>query len=75
MNNSHDSQNGTSLPEGFTLRSARDDDAERAAELVNDEARIHLGTSIWSTERVLEHWSNPLVDRERDVAVVEAPDG
>jgi ribosomal protein S18 acetylase RimI-like enzyme len=75
MNNSHDSQNGTSLPEGFTLRSARDDDAERAAELVNDEARIHLGTSIWSTERVLEHWSNPLVDRERDLAVVEAPDG
>lgn len=75
MKHAHDSQNGTSLPEGFSLRPARDDDAERAAELVNAEARIHLGTSIWSTERVLQHWTNPVVDRERDVAVVEAPNG
>ncbi len=64
-----------SLPEGFSLRPARDEDAERAAELVNEEARAHLGTPIWSTEQVLRHWSNPTVDRERDVAVVEAPGG
>ena len=64
-----------SLPEGFRLRSARDEDAERAAELVNEEARVHLGTPIWSTDQVLRHWSNPGVDRERDVAVVEAPGG
>ena len=64
-----------SLPEGFNLRSARDEDAERAAVLVNEEARVHLGTPIWSTDQVLRHWSNPAVDRERDVAVVEAPDG
>ena len=64
-----------SLPEGFSLRSARDEDAERAAELVNEEARVHLGTPIWSTDQVLRHWSNPIVDRERDVAVVEAPGG
>ena len=64
-----------SLPEGFSLRTARDEDAERAAELVNQEARAHLGTPIWSTEQLLRHWSNPTVDRERDVAVVEAPGG
>jgi GNAT superfamily N-acetyltransferase len=64
-----------SLPEGFSLRSARDEDAERAAELVNEEARVHLGTPIWSTDQVLRHWSNPVVDRKRDVAVVEAPGG
>ena len=64
-----------SLPKGFSLRSARDEDAERAAELVNQEARVHLGTPIWSTEQVLRHWSNPTVDRDRDVAVVEAPGG
>ncbi len=64
-----------SLPEGFSLRSARDEDAERAAELVNEEARVRLGTPIWSTDQVLRHWSNPVVDRERDVAVVEAPGG
>ena len=66
---------GVSLPEGFSLRSARDEDAERAAELVNEEALLHLGTPIWSTDQVLRHWSNPVVDRERDVAVVEAPGG
>ena len=64
-----------SLPEGFRLRPARDEDAERAAELVNEETRAHLGTPIWSTEQVLRHWSNPTIDRERDVAVVEAPGG
>jgi mycothiol synthase len=63
------------LPEGFSLRSARDEDAERAAELVNEEARAYLGTPIWSTEQVLRRWSNPTVDRERDVAVVKAPGG
>lgn len=63
------------LPEGFSLRPARDEDAGRVAELVNEEAVAHLGTPIWSTEQVLRHWSNPVVDRERDVAVVEAPGG
>jgi mycothiol synthase len=64
-----------SLPEGFSLRSARDEDAGRAAELVNEEARVHLGTPIWSAAQVLRLWSNPVVDRERDVAVVVAPGG
>jgi mycothiol synthase len=64
-----------SLPEGFSLRTARDEDAARAAVLVSEEALLHLGTPIWSTDQVLRHWSNPVVDRERDVAVVEAPGG
>jgi ribosomal protein S18 acetylase RimI-like enzyme len=63
------------LPEGFSLRPARDEDAERAAALVNEESVAHLGTPIYSTEQVLRHWSSPVVDRERDVAVVEAPGG
>jgi len=64
-----------SLPAGFRLRPARDEDAERAAELVNEESRAHLGAPIWSAEQALRHWSNPIVDRARDVAVVEAPGG
>jgi mycothiol synthase len=64
-----------SLPSGFSHRPARDGDAERAAELVNEEARAHLGTPISSTEHVLRHWNDPAVDRQRDVAVVEAPGG
>ena len=68
-------RHAVSLPEGFSLRPARDEDAEQAAALVNEEALLHLGTPIWSTDQVLRHWSNPVVDRERDVAVVEAPGG
>lgn len=64
-----------SFPQGFSLRPARDEDAERAAELVNEEAVAHLGAPIWSTQQVLQHWGNPVVDRELDVAVVETPDG
>ena len=64
-----------SLPDGFSLRPARDEDAKRAADLVNEEARAYLGAPIWSTEQVLRHWGNPIVDRERDVAVVETPGG
>jgi hypothetical protein len=62
-------------PEGFSLRSARDEDAERAAELVNEEARVHLGTPIWSTDQVLRHWSNPVVGRARGGPGVVAPGG
>jgi mycothiol synthase len=72
---SREQEDGVSLPQGFSLRPARDEDAERAAELVNEEAVAHLGVPIWSAEQVLRHWGNPLVDRERDVAVVEAPGG
>jgi ribosomal protein S18 acetylase RimI-like enzyme len=68
-------RDGVSLPEGFSLRPARDEDAERAAEIVNEESHAYLGAPIWSTEQALRHWSNPGVDRERDVAVVEAPSG
>ncbi len=50
------------LPEGFSVRSARDEDAERAAELVNEEARVHLGTPIWSTDQVLLHWMEEIFD-------------
>src|SRR4029078_8536007 len=64
-----------SLPEGFSLRSARDEDAERAAELVNEETLLRLGTATWSTDPVVRHWSSPVVDRERDIVVVEAPGG
>lgn len=69
------SGSGVSFPEGFSLRPPRDEDAPRAAQLVNEEAIAHLGTPIWSTEQVLQQWHSPNVDRERDVAVVEDPAG
>ena len=64
-----------SLPPGFRFRSARDQDAAPASVLANEESRSLLGFANFTEDRLRRFWTAPSVDRERDVAVVEAPDG
>ena len=64
-----------SLPPGFRFRSARDQDAAPASALANEESRHLLGFANFTEDRLRRFWTAPSVDRERDVAVIEAPDG
>ena len=64
-----------SLPLGFRFRPAQDEDAATAAALANEESLARVGFPSFTGERLLRFWTAPSVDRERDVAVVEAPDG
>ena len=63
------------LPPGFRLRPARDEDAAGAAALSREESLALVGFPSFSEERLLRFWTAPSVDREHDVAVVETPDG
>jgi mycothiol synthase len=63
------------LPPGYRFRPPRDEDAAAVAEIANEEAEAFLGTRVFSAEWLLRNWTAPSTDRERDVAVVEAPDG
>jgi mycothiol synthase len=63
------------LPDGFRLRPATDGDAAAVAALANEESRALVGATIYSAEWLLRSWTAPSTDRERDVAVVEGPDG
>lgn len=63
------------LPDGFRLRPATDGDAAAVAALANEESRALVGATIFSTEWLLRSWTAPSIDRERDVAVVEGPEG
>jgi mycothiol synthase len=64
---------GVELLPGYRIRPARDDDAPAAVALTNEESEALIGTPLVSTDWMLRHWTAPSVDRERDVAVVEAP--
>jgi mycothiol synthase len=66
---------GVTLPSGFRLRAARDEDAATVAAFASEETEALIGARVVSAEWLLRHWTAPSVDRERDVAVVEAPDG
>jgi mycothiol synthase len=63
------------LPPGFTLRPARDEDAEVVSKLSNDEAEALVGFRPESEDSLLSWWTSPSVDRSNDVAVVEDPEG
>src|SRR5262245_42360531 len=63
------------LPDGFQLRPATDEDAAAVAALANEESRALVGATIYSAEWLLRSWTAPSTDRERDVAVVEGPEG
>lgn len=64
-----------SLPPTFRLRPARDEDAHAIAAFANDEAEAVVGAPVISPQWLLRHWTAPSVNRDRDVAVVEASDG
>lgn len=64
-----------SLPAGFTIRPAKDDDVEAVVELMNEEAEALMGFRPASADWLRNLWTAPSVDRQRDLAVVESPDG
>jgi mycothiol synthase len=64
-----------SLPAGFTLRPARDEDAAVVARLMNDESEALVGFRPASADWLLNWWTAPSVDRSNDIAIVEAPAG
>jgi mycothiol synthase len=63
------------LPPGYRFRPVRDEDADAVAELANEEAEALIGARVYSPEWLVRNWTAPSTDRERDVAVVEGPDG
>jgi mycothiol synthase len=64
-----------SLPPGFRLRPARDEDAAAVAAFASDETEAFIGARLVSAEWLLRNWTAPSVNREQDIAVVEAPEG
>ena len=58
---------------GYRLRPARDEDATGVVALTNEESEALIGTPLIDVEWLLGRWTAPKVDREHDVAVVEAP--
>lgn len=63
------------LPSGFRMRPAQDEDAETVAAFSNEESVASIGVPVLNAEWLQRRWSAPGVDRELDVAVVEAPEG
>lgn len=63
-----------SLPEGFSLRPPRQDDAEPIARMINDESEALMGARIVDADWVSGPWGNPTAEPE-DFAVVVDADG
>jgi GNAT superfamily N-acetyltransferase len=64
-----------SLPSGFRLRPALDEDAAAVAAFANDETEAFTGARVVSAQWLLRNWTASSVNREQDIAVVEAPTG
>lgn len=63
------------LPSGFRFRPARDEDVAPAAALASEASLALCGFRDLNEERLHRFWTAPTVDRDRDVAIVEAADG
>ena len=63
------------LPPGYRFRPARDEDAGPVAAFANEECEALIGARVYSATWLQRNWTAPSIDRERDVAVVEGPDG
>jgi mycothiol synthase len=64
-----------SLPSGFRLRPALDEDAAAVAAFASDETEAFIGARVVSAQWLLRNWTAPSVNRKQDIAVVEAPGG
>jgi len=53
-----------SLPSGFLLRPARDEDAPAVAAFANENTEAVIGARIVSAQQLLRRWTAPAVDRE-----------
>jgi len=59
----------------FTIRSARADEVDAAAELLNELSRALHGANDTSAAELRNYWESPEVDLERDVLLAEGADG
>jgi mycothiol synthase len=60
---------------GYRMRPPRDEDAEEAAAVSNEETMAVLGVPVLNADWLRARWTAPGADRELDFAVVEAPEG
>jgi len=60
---------------GFRMRPALDEDADDVAAFSNEECIAFLGVAVMSADSLRARWTAPSADRDRDFAVVAAPDG
>ena len=63
------------MSEVFTVRPARPEEVETAAELLNEHSRRLYGKDDTSAEQLRLYWESPDVDCEQDVLVAEMKDG
>src|SRR6266571_5252747 len=63
------------MSEVFTVRPARPEEVETAAELLNEHSRRLYGKDDTSAEQLRQYWESPDVDCEQEVLVAEMKDG
>ena len=63
------------LPEGFTTRPARMEDAERVVKMYNIYSKELLGVEKYRLRDTLAEWSLPSANLDQDTLLVFAPDG
>lgn len=63
------------MNEAFSVRPARMNEVEAAAELLNEHSRRLHGAADATAAELLQYWESPDVDFERDVLVAERADG
>jgi mycothiol synthase len=60
---------------GFRMRPPHDVDADAVAAFSNEESEAFIGVPLIDADWLRARWTAPGVDRVRDLAVVESPDG
>ena len=60
---------------GFRMRPPQDVDAEEVAAFSNEECVAFIGVPVIDADWLRGRWTAPGVDRDRDFAVVESPNG
>jgi mycothiol synthase len=60
---------------GFRMRPPEDEDADGVAAFSNEECVAFIGVPVIDADWVRGRWTAPGVDRDRDFAVVESPNG
>jgi mycothiol synthase len=60
---------------GFRMRPPHDVDAAEVAAFSNEECMAFIGVPVLNADWLRQRWTAPGVDRDRDFAVVESPDG
>jgi mycothiol synthase len=60
---------------GLRMRPPQDEDADDVAAFSNEECVAFIGVPVIDADWIRGRWTGPGVDRDRDFAVVESPDG